>query len=265
MESQRTSCLGILDLEPNPGMTPPSPRPGSLLSPATYGFPVIMEIVKGVRADAVMSGNHALEPAFIEAAQRLVERGAVVVGCNCGFAARHQAAVAAAVKVPVVMSSLVMLPALLRQLPRAAQLAIVTSDSRPFTDDLLKISDPLDRARIVIGDTQGGKMSQHASMTPPRQTSIADIEEDVAACVARLHAAHPRIAALLFTCTGFPTITPAIRRVTGLPIYDITTVCRVTLEAVLSIGLVHAQQESSLRSGAGNDRTMAVQPRSRVT
>lgn len=254
MASQSKSCLGILDLESEPGPKRTTPRPGSLMSPTTYDLPVIAETVKGAWADVVMRGDPALEPAYIAAAQRLVGRGAVVISSNCGFAIRHQAAVAAAVNVPVVTSALVMVPALLRQLPPAAQLAVVTSDSSLFTEDLLGISDPVDRARIVVGGTQGGKMSQNAAMTPPRATDIADIQEDVADCVARLRAGHPRIAALLFTCTNFPVITPAIRRIAGLPIYDITTACRVTLESVLSTGLVHASQDSSRKLDGVSDR-----------
>ncbi|SFQ36667.1 hypothetical protein SAMN05216330_1348 [Bradyrhizobium sp. Ghvi] len=240
MPSQSASYLGILDLEREPGAVRPTPQPGSLMSPATYNFPVITETVKGALAEVVMRGSPALEPAYIAAAQRLVERGAVIVSSNCGFAVRHQAAVAAAVNVPVVMSALIMAPALLRQLPPAAQLAIVTSDSRLFTEDLLGIAAPAERARIVVGGTEGGNMWRNAAMIPPQPIDVADIEEDLAVCVRRLRADNPRIAALLFTCTGFPMATPAIRRMTGLPIYDITTACRVTLESIMSTGLVHA-------------------------
>ncbi|MCA0004085.1 MULTISPECIES: hypothetical protein [unclassified Mesorhizobium] len=234
MTSQIESCLGILGLEPAlpPGVTPPAPPSGSLFSSATFDFPVISETVEGAWADVVMLGEPALQPAFVTAARRLVERGAVVITSDCGSAVRHQAAVAAAVSVPVVMSSLLLVPTLLRQLPPKAKLAVVTADSRVFRDDLLGLSDQADRDRIVIGGIEGGKILENASMRPPQPTDIADIENDVAACVARLRGAHPEIAALLFTCTGFPPITPAIRRMTGLPIYDITTICRMTLEAL---------------------------------
>lgn len=79
-----------------------------------------------------MQGEPALEPAFVTAARRLVEPGAVVISSDCGSAVRHQAAVAAAVSVPVVMSSLLLVPTLLRQLPPKANLAVVTADSEYF-------------------------------------------------------------------------------------------------------------------------------------
>lgn len=234
MTSQIGSCLGILGLEPGlpAGVTPPASPSGSLFSSATFDFPVISETVEGAWADVVMQGDPELEPAFVAAARRLVERGAVVITSDCGFAVRYQAAVAAAASVPVVMSSLLLVPALLRQLPPKAKLAVVTADSRVFRDDLLGLSDQAERDRVVIGGIEGGKMLENAYMRPPQPTDIADIENDVAACVARLRVAHPDIAALLFTCTGFPPVTPAIRHMAGLPIYDITAVCRMTLESV---------------------------------
>jgi hypothetical protein len=234
MTSHPASSLGILNLERGlpPGATPPTPEPGSLMSSATFNFPVISETVPGAWADVVIPGDPALEPAYVAAARQLVERGAIAISSNCGFSIRHQPAVAASVNVPVVMSSLLLLPALLRQLPPPAKLAVVTADSRHCDENLLGVDDPAERSRIVIGGIEGGKLLQNEMMRPPPPTDIADIEKDVVACVMRLRVAHPQIAALLFECTGFPLVTPAIRRMTGLPIYDITTLCRMTLASV---------------------------------
>ncbi|ANW05860.1 hypothetical protein LMTR13_25635 [Bradyrhizobium icense] len=130
------------------------------------------------------------------------------------------------------MSSLLLVPALLRQLSPAAKLAVVTSDSKQFREDLLGISHPDERARIVIGGIEDGVFYQNVMKSPPVPTDAAEIEKDVAACVARLRAANPEIAALLITCTGLPMVIPAIRRITGLPVYDITTLCRSTLSSL---------------------------------
>ncbi|APG14944.1 hypothetical protein BKD09_42150 [Bradyrhizobium japonicum] len=234
MALKTTRSLGILDLERGlpPGAKPPAPERGSLMSSATFDFPVISETVAGARADVAMRSDPELEPAYVAAARRLVERGAVVISSYCGFSIRYQAAVAASVNVPVVMSSLLLLPTLLRQLSPAAKLAVVTSDSTLFREDLLGISRPDERARIVIGGIEDGVFYKNVMKSPPVPTDAADVEKDVAACVARLRAANPEIAAIVFTCTGFPVITPAIRRATGLPIYDITTLCRSTLSSL---------------------------------
>ncbi|MER8703761.1 hypothetical protein NKH30_31685 [Mesorhizobium sp. M1273] len=233
MTTQPQRALGIIGLDV--GLAPgesPAPRPGSVFNPATFDFPIIIETAAGAWAERVIAGDPALDPAYIAAARRLVDRGAVAITGDCGYTIRHQAAVAASVNVPVAMSSLLLAPTLLRQLPPAAKLAVVAAQSRHLGEDMLGVDDPADRARIVIGGIDGSKLVQNENMRPPPSTDIADIEKDVAACVAELRAAHPEIAALLFECTMFPMVTPAIRRLTGLPIYDTATLYRMTFAAV---------------------------------
>lgn len=234
MTSQTQLSLGVLHLERGlpPGDTPPKPLPGSMLSSVTFDFPVISETVAGAWVENVVRGDPALEPAFIAAAQRLVERGAVAISSTCGFSIRHQKAVAASVDVPVVMSSLILLPALLRQLPPSAKVAVLTYDSAHCGKELLGVDDPAERARVVIGGIEGGKFWQDELKRPPPPVDIDAIEVDVAACVARLRAANPEIAAILLECAAFPMVAPAIRHIAKLPVYDITDLCRMTLASL---------------------------------
>lgn len=234
MTSKISRYLGVLNLERGrpPDASPPPPQPGSLLNPDTCGFPVISETIVGGWANRVICGDPALESAYIAAARRLVERGAVAITANCGFSIRHQAAVAASVNVPVVISSLLLVPTLLRQLPRSAKLAVVTADSTNCGEDLLCVDDPAERARVVVGGIEGGKLLENEMKRPPPPTDVADIEAEFVACVLRLCEAHPEIAAIVFECTAAPLVTPAIRRITSLPLYDISTLCRMTLMSI---------------------------------
>nr|WP_271672927.1 hypothetical protein [Bradyrhizobium sp. CCBAU 51627] len=223
--------LGILLLERGltPGAIPPAPASGSMLNPTTFDFQTISETVPGAWVENVVRGDAALEPAFIAAAQRLVERGAVAISSTCGFSVRHQAAVAASVNVPVVMSSLLLLPTLLRQLPERAKIAVLTYDSTCCSEDLLGIDDRAERARVVIGGIEGGKFWHDELKRPAPPLDVPAIEADVAACIARLRSAHPEIAIILFECAAFPIVAPAIRRITKLPVYSITDLCRLTM------------------------------------
>lgn len=238
MTSQIQRSLGVLKTERGlpPGTPPPMQHlPGSLLNPATFDLPIISETVEGAWVENVVRGDPELEPAYVAAAQRLVELGAVAISSTCGFSIRYQSAVAASVNVPVVMSSLLLLPTLLRQLSPTAKLAVLTYDSAHCGDDLLAINDPGERARIVVGGIEGGKFWKDELKRPPPPLDVAAIEMDVATCIARIRSQHPEIAAILFECVGFPMVAPAIRRLTGLPVYDITTLCRMTLAAVVEM------------------------------
>ncbi len=236
MAAEGQNVLGVLELDEGllPDSTSSIPRKGSLLNPATFDRPIITEIVEGALADVVIHGDPSLEDACVAAARRLVERGASVITADCGFLVRNQAAVAAAVIVPVAMSSLLLIPTLLRQLAPAQKLAVITADSRHCSEDLFGIDNPADRARVVVGGIEGGEYVRNVLARPLVRTSIDKIEQEVAACVAQLRAEHPEIGMLLFECTGFPCVTKAIRRRTGLPIYDITDLCRLTLATIAS-------------------------------
>lgn len=234
MGSNTIPSLGILTLETGrlPGAAAPTPRSGSTLNPLTYDFPVITETVPGAWVENVVRGDPALEPAYIAAAQRLVARGAVAISSDCGFTIRHQAAVAASVNVPVAMSSLLLLPALIRQAPPHGKIAVLTYDSTHCEDGMLGINNLADRSRVVIGGIEGGKVWQNEMMRPPQRTEVPEIEADVAACVARLRSAHPEIGAILLECTMFPLVAPAMRHLTSLPVYDITSLCRMMITSL---------------------------------
>lgn len=231
MTSNNSPSLGILHLERGvpAGAAPPKPAPGAVLNPATFDFPVIVETVAGAWVENVVRGDPTLEPAFITAARRLVERGAAAISSTCGFSIRHQPAVSASVRVPVAMSSLLLLPMLLRQSPPKAKIAVLTYDSTHFSDDLFGVDDPAERARVVVGGIEGGKFWHDELKRPPPPTDVAAIEADVATCITRLRKEHPEITAILFECAAFPTVAAPIRRIAKLPIYDITDLCRLTM------------------------------------
>ncbi|MER9350501.1 hypothetical protein [Mesorhizobium sp. M0227] len=231
---QDRAVLGVLELDEGLSSDSPNqiPRTGALTNPATFECLIITEMVEGARPDVVIRGEPLLDMACVAAARRLVQQGASVITSDCGFFIRHQEAVAAAVNVPVVLSSLLLVPALLRQLAPTRKLAVVTADSSNLDADLLGVDSQERRARIVIGGVEGGEYLRNSTARPFIRTDIAQIEKEVAACVAQLRADHPEIDMLLFECTGFPCVTDAIRMRTGLPVYDTTHLCRLTLASL---------------------------------
>jgi len=247
MTTQTPGALGVIHLERGvpPGAIPPKSPLGSLLNPDTLGVPVLVETAKGAWVHNVVRGEPGLEHSYVEAAKRLVERGAVAITSTCGFTIRYQKAVAGAVGIPVSMSSLLLLPILLRQFAPPAKIAVLTYDSTQLKEELLGLKDPAQRTRIVVGGIEGGKYWHDEQKQPAPPTDVAAIEKDVVACVARLRAAHPQIKVILFECAGFPMVAPAIRKATGLPVYDITTLNRIMLESVGAGVSVGAQGASA--------------------
>ncbi|MGY3424359.1 hypothetical protein ACVWZW_004834 [Bradyrhizobium sp. F1.13.4] len=203
-----------------------------ILNPSTFNFPVIAETVAGAWVENVVRGDPGLEPAYVAAARRLVERGAVAISSTCGFSIRHQRAIAASVDVPVAMSSLLLIPTLLRQVPPEAKIGVLTYDSTHCGEELLGVDDPGERARIVIGGIEGGKFWHDELRRPPPPIDVTSIETDVGARIESLRDAYPEIATILFECAAFPMVAAAIRRRVKLPVYDITDLCRLMIASV---------------------------------
>lgn len=229
--SLSNGILGILDLEP--GSDPNgSPVSGSLHDPSIFAFPTIRETVPGAWADVVVRGDPSLEGPYIAAAQRLVSRGAKAIIADCGFAIRHQAAIASAVRVPVAVSALLLTPMIVRQLSGGTKLAVLTFDSTHFGTELLGLSDPRDISRVVVGGIENTPTWENEMARPPERTDLNVLLEDVCSCVERLREKHPEIRALLLECTMFPRIASSLRQSTGLPVYDITILSRMLIESV---------------------------------
>ncbi|WP_235977350.1 hypothetical protein [Bradyrhizobium archetypum] len=136
------------------------------------------------------------------------------------------------------MSSLLLLPLLLlRQLPPKAKILVLTYDSTHCSEDLLRLDDPAERARVVIGGIEGGKFWHDGLKGPAPPVDVAAIEKDVAACITTLRAAHPGIAAILFECAAFPTVAAPTSCMAQLPVYDITDLCRMKMASTGQAGI----------------------------
>src|SRR5712692_11285688 len=85
--------------------------PGDVGNAATFDFPVRYHRVTGATSEEVVRGRHRdLLPRFIEGARCLEGEGVRAITTSCGFLARFQGDLAAAVSIPVFTSSLMLVP-----------------------------------------------------------------------------------------------------------------------------------------------------------
>ncbi len=93
--------LGILTLDTA------FPRiPGDVGAPETFAFPVRLATVAGATVDDIVHRRHdMLLPRFVAAARQLAAEGCIGIATTCGFLARWQRELAAALNVPVLTSA----------------------------------------------------------------------------------------------------------------------------------------------------------------
>ncbi|MCA1363372.1 hypothetical protein I6F14_23375 [Bradyrhizobium sp. IC3069] len=140
------------------------------------------------------------------------------------------------------MSSLLLLPTLLRIVNTSKKIAVLTFDSRICREDLLGISNPRERVRIVIGGAEGGEYWRNEKMhiekvhkekmPPPPRPPPELIISDVLACARRVRCEHPEIGAFLLECASFPLASSELRRREKLPVYDLTDLGRMLIASV---------------------------------
>lgn len=203
------SFLGILMLDTR------FPRPlGDIGNPATFAdlqIPVRYQTVCGASPEKVVRANDslALQP-FVAAAQALVAQGATLLSTSCGFLARYQRELQAAVPVPLISSSLLWLsaPELMGQ-----RCGVLTIDAPALhASQLVGVGAS---PATPVGGVAAGCEFQRRLLGNEATMDLRQAELDVVAAALALVKAHPEITTLVLECTNMPPYAQAVGAATG--------------------------------------------------
>jgi len=212
--------LGVLMLETR------FPRlPGDVGNPRTFDFPVRHAVVRGASARRVVqAGDPQLLEPFLAAARELVREGAAAITTSCGFLVLYQATLQAALDVPVWTSSLLMVPELQAQVARDERVGIVTVDAASLAASHLRAAGA-DPATPFEGLAPGCAF-QRALLDDTPDFDAADAEAATVQAAQNLVRRRPEVASIVLECTNMPPYADAVRRATGRPVHDLTTLLR---------------------------------------
>jgi hypothetical protein len=215
--------LGLLMLETR------FPRPvGDIGHPDTFQFAVRRRVVPGATAERVVRGSDpALLQPFIEAAMELVDQGCAALSTSCGFLARWQSELQAALPVPVWSSALLQLA---EQQALGLHCGVITIEAASLRAAHFA-GVGADPATPVEGISPGSAL--HRSLLQDLPTlDMAEAQAQVLAAAARLRARAPRIDTLVLECTNLPPYAAALRRATGLQVLDVVTLLNARMAAL---------------------------------
>ena len=217
--------LGILELE-----NKPLSHPGNLAGPDTFSFPVLRLTVPGASTKRIITGDLSLRDAYIRCARQLERGGVAAITTNCGFSALFQAEVAAAVSVPVALSSLILVPLVANTLPAGKKVGVVTYDSTKLREEhFVAAGWTSDGCAVAIVGIEGSETwKQLAELDPAVPPSM--LIKDVTAAVRSLLRSDPSVAAIVLECAAFPIASDAVRLATGLPVADYVTLAKMIFE-----------------------------------
>jgi hypothetical protein len=210
--------IGILALEERI----PCP-PGTPGNPTTFAFPVIYEVACGVSTSGLRASPPAGFDSFLKAGRRLVERGAWAVAGNCGLMIVHQEALARALPVPVLLSSLLQVPLVARMLGPESAIGVLVSRANSLNAEHLRLAAVGGDVRMVLASLQGKPHFTAAVGEEGGELDFEGVTAEVVEVAQALVRENPKVRALLFECVDLPPYAHAVQEAVGLPVFDITT------------------------------------------
>src|SRR5262245_24102083 len=209
--------------------------PGDMGHAGTFPFPVRYHRVTGAVPDLVVRrGAAGLLPAFVEGARQLEGEGVGAISTNCGFLVKFQADLAAAVRVPVLTSSLLLVPMVHRMLPPGRRIGILTVNATALNDEHLHGAGIGPEIPLAVAGLEGEKEFTRVLLDDELELGVAQARDEHLRVARRLVADHPDIGAIVLECTNMPPYTQDIQRATGLPVFDIVSLVTLAHTALLA-------------------------------
>ena len=197
--------------------------PGNVVNATTYDFPVLYEMVS-FEIEQLFAGDPSIKEQVIEAAKKLEAEGVRASIGACGYFAHFQKEVAAAVGVPVFMSSLCQLATIKTWLPAERKIAVFAADGASINDEFLsQVNTTIDQIVVVnVGDMESFAPIRWGK--GPLDNGL--LEDDLCKRAQEVCAKYPEVDAILLECSDLPPYAAAIQRATGLPVFDFITLAK---------------------------------------
>ncbi len=211
--------IGVMLLDVNQPFVP-----GDVGNASTWDHTVLFKTVPGCSIDRLIrQADESLVEAAIETAKDLEAQGVRGITSNCGFLLRFQAQVARAVDVPVFLSSLLQLPAILTSFARQRPVGVLTASAKGLSPDLLR------RAHVDEDDpVVSYGMEEYPEFDEPfmQDSGVVDtdaMEAAMADMTRRMLREHPDMGAILLECADLTPYGHVVQRVADLPVFDFKT------------------------------------------
>ena len=207
--------------------------PGNIVNGYTFPFPVRLKAVKGLDIANLFAAGDNVLVSILDACEELQKEGVRAISSACGFFGNYQKQVAAAMDIPVAVSSLVQLPWIATLLKPTQKIGVLTADSSSLTDKLIgncSVSGEL-KSRLVFRGLQDEK--EFSCILEGRGAfDNGAVEQEVVTSAKQIVKTNANIGAILLECSDMPPYAHAVQRATGLPVFDFTTLIRWLHSAV---------------------------------
>jgi len=207
--------------------------PGNVVNAYTYDFPVRMAPVKNLTGPRLFEADPDIKYDIIDAAKHMVEKEGVRAICSaCGFFGNYHQEVAAALDVPVALSSLVQIPWIRMLLKPGQKIGILTA-SGVNLDEKLFHNCGIDNIDDIVykGLENSKEFSAVTRMTGHFDNRVA--REEVVSAAVELATENPDMGAVVLECSDMPPYAADIQAAIQLPVFDFITLIKWLHNAVM--------------------------------
>jgi len=218
--------IGLLQFQANLPMIP-----GNMGNATTFDFPMAYREMNAANVYDVMSTTpiKRFTDAAVEACNWLEMQGVRAIIGNCGFWGHYQIAVQERIDTPFFSSSLMMLPMMVRCLPKNQKVGVITANGPLLSEGVAiencGLSMDLMEERVVIEGCENDPEFARA-MAVQGSYNPVKFEQDVLAGIKRLMKKDPDIGIILLECTELSPHAHAVQRLVNLPVWDYTSMTR---------------------------------------
>ncbi len=207
--------------------------PGNSTNPASYNYNVRFHRVSGANVHTILEKpDQAVLRTMIADARMMVSQGIKAITTSCGFNAIFQRELATAVGVPVLTSSLLQVPLARKICGPEGDIGIITANASALT---LKHLESVGIASMdglqIIGLEQCTQWNRMFT-EPDAEIDLNVIEQEVLSTAFRALDEHPGIRVFVLECTDLPPYSAALRRQSGLPVFDFITMVNYLHSAI---------------------------------
>ncbi|MGP4106822.1 aspartate/glutamate racemase family protein [Virgibacillus sp. L01] len=194
---------------------------GDIGNPDTFSFPIEYRLVEKATIDHVIKwGDAALIEPFIESAKYLEKKGAKAITTSCGFLSIFQQEIQNQLKVPFFASSLIQIPLVYKV--TGGRIGVLTARKVSLTKQHLEGANAGD-IPVAIEGMDDRLAFTAAIVDETQELDMEKVSLEMKEAVRLLIYKYPDITAIVLECTNMPPYKHAIREVTDLPVFDITS------------------------------------------
>ncbi len=205
--------------------------PGDIGNPDSLPWEVVIRRVEAATVARIVVSDvprESLQRSLLETARELQQEGCELIVTSCGFLGAIQQRFTEQLSIPVISSSLILIPFLRAIFGADRPLGIITFDSRSLQP--VHFGGHYDDHIHIAGIEQGQEL--FPVINEDRRTlNRADAEQDLIRTAQALLARQPEIRALLLECTNLSPYKKALQIATGLPVYDLISTVHQVMSA----------------------------------